>query len=394
MARKKQIIVPIVILAAGVLAFVGFSAMKKPPEEKAEVDNTPIVAVEQITVESMQLTVKSHGIVMPKYETRLVSQISGEIVELSEAFVRGGFVKKGQLLARIDPSDYEAALLDAQANHASSLASLETERAKSKVAETEWKRITHSAPTELSLRKPQLAQELAHVKSAKATILRAQRNLERTEIRAPYDAMIESRHVGLGSFVTVGSDIGKVLGTAIAEVRLPVADNQLKFLIDQGQQAQVQLSGTFSGTQRFWSAHVARNEGVVDNKSRMGYLVAEIKDPYGLNESKTELRFGSYVNAAIFGIEVAQASVIPNYLISDGRIALLNDESKLHFAEVEIIRQDGANSIISNGLSTGDRMITSALDYPINGMALALPKDEEQTPEQSVVDTQIASIQE
>ena len=365
--------------------------MKKPPEEKPEIDNTPIVAIAPVTVESMQLTVDSYGVVMPKYETRLVSQVGGQIVELSDTFLRGGFVKKGQLLARIDPNDYEAALIDAQATLASALASLETERAKSKVAETEWKRITDTSPTELSLRKPQLAQEMANVKSAEASILRAKRNLERTEIRAPYDAMIESRNIGLGSFVNVGSEVGKVLGTAIAEVRLPVADNQLKFLIDQGSNARVELKGTFSGVEHSWSAHIARNEGVVDSKSRMSYLVAEVADPYALNQQKTPLRFGSYVNADILGVQIEQASVVPNYLINNGRIPLLDSESKLKFAAIEIIRQDGANAIISNGLNDGDRIITSALDYPIDGMVLSLPK--EGTPsEDSNVDTQVASI--
>ena len=283
MTRKKQIIVPIAILAAGILLFVGLSAMKKPPEEKAEVDNTPIVAVELVTVAPMTLTVDSYGVVKPKYETELVAQVSGQIVDLSPIFVRGGFINKGQLLARIDPNDYKAALIEAQANMASARAALEKERAQGQVAEREWKRITDTSPTELSLRKPQLAQELARVKSAQAAVLRAKRNLERTEIRAPYDAMIESRNIGLGSYVGTGSMVGKLLGTDVAEVRLPVADNQLQFLLGNGVNSQVQLKGTFAGIDTQWHAQIARSEGVIDNKSRMSYLVAEINDPYRLN---------------------------------------------------------------------------------------------------------------
>ena len=246
MTRKKQIFIPFVILIAGILTFVLFSSMKKPPEEKEEVDNTPIVAVEPISLAPLTLQVDSYGVVEPKYETELVAQVSGQIVELSDTFVRGGFIKKGQLLARIDPNDYEAALIDAEATMASARASLETERAQGQVAEREWKRITDTSPTELSLRKPQLAQEIARVKAAQASILRAKRNLERTEIRAPYDAMIDSRNVGLGSFVSTGSMVGKLLGTAVAEVRLPVADNQLEFLVEQGKNAKVNLMGTFA----------------------------------------------------------------------------------------------------------------------------------------------------
>ncbi|WP_448213625.1 efflux RND transporter periplasmic adaptor subunit [Colwellia sp. MEBiC06753] len=397
MSRKKQIIVPIGILLTGVLTFAALSSMKKPPEEKPEVDNTPIVAVEPVTVGDMQLTVASHGVVKPKYETELVAQVSGQVVELSDTFVRGGFVSKGQLLARIDPNDYEAALIDAQASLASAKAALEMERAQGKVAEREWKRITDTSPTELSLRKPQLAQELAQVKAAQAAVLRAQRNLERTEIRAPYDAMIESRGIGLGSFVVTGSNIGKLLGTAIAEVRLPVADNQLQFLKQQGVDAKVSLRGVFAGQEMLWQANIARGEGVVDNKSRMTYLVAQIDDPYALTSGNTNtpIRFGTYVNADIHGISIANATSIPRYLVDHDRVAILDDESKLLFVDVNIIRQEGANVIISGGLHQGDRMIVSALDYPINGMKLALEgskKLDSENVEQADTDTQVASV--
>mgnify|MGYP003384105042 CR=1 FL=1 len=401
MARKKQIIIPIAILAAGIIALIGFSSMKKPPEEKAEIDNTPIVAVENIVVAPLTLEVSSYGVVKPKYETTIVAQVNGEIVELSDTFVRGGLVKKGQLLARIDPNDYDAALIDAQANMASARAALEKEVAQGKVAEREWKQITDTSPTELSLRKPQLAQELARVKSAQAAILRAKRNLQRTEIRAPYDAMINSRTIGLGSFVGVGSEIGKLLGTAIAEVRLPVADNQLQFLIAQGQDAQVNLTGTFAGKEIQWQAAIARSEGVVDDKSRMSYLVAEIQDPYHLQNNTVEnampLRFGSYVQAKILGVEINNASIVPRYLVVDEQVAILDNESKLHYAEIDIVRHQGGNVIVANGLSDGDQLIVSALDYPVEGMKLALTSgedDKQNAPDETSdksVETQVAN---
>ncbi|WP_189379176.1 efflux RND transporter periplasmic adaptor subunit [Thalassotalea profundi] len=394
MTRKKQIIVPIAILLVGVLLFMLFSGMKKPPEEKEKIDKTPIVAVEPITLAPMTLEVDSYGIVSPKYETELVAQVSGQIVELSPTFERGGFVSKGQLLARIDPSDYEAALIDAQANLASAKASLETERAQGKVAEQEWKEITDTSPTELSLRKPQLAQEIARVKAAQASVLRAQRNMERTEIRAPYDAMIESRNIGLGSFVGTGSNIGKLLGTAIAEVRLPVADGELEFLENQGKDASVVLIGDFAGKEKQWQAKVIRSEGVVDAKSRMSYFVAQVKDPYGLldkSNQETPLRFGAYVNAKIKGLQLASATTVPRYLVVKDKIAILDSDSKLHFSAIDIVRQIGRNVIVSSGLNNGDQIIVSALDYPVDGMQLALPSDKADSEKDSEA-TQIASI--
>ena len=377
MIHKKQIIMPLVILAAGIGAYLVFSSMKKPPEEKAKVDNTPIVSVQAISVATMTMHVDSYGIVEPKYETELVAQVAGQIVELSDMFVRGGFVKTGQLLARIDPSDYQAALIEAQSNMASAQAALEIEVAQGQVAGQEWEKITHTSPTELSLRKPQLAQELARVKSAQASILRAERNLERTKIVAPYDAMIDSRNIGLGSFVGVGSNIGKLLSTALAVIRLPIADNELQFLIDEGDNAQVKLQGMYAGKKTQWLAHIARSEGVIDNKSRMSYLVAEINDPYNLNveNERTPLRFGSYITANIVGIELAKASMVKRYLVENGRVAILDKKSKLHYADVDIVRQDGKNVIVGNGLLDGDQLITSALDYPIDGMKLSVNGD-------------------
>ncbi len=400
MATKKQIIIPIVILAAGIAAMAVFSSMKKPPEEKAEVDNTPIVAVSDISVTPMTLEVNSYGMVTPKYETELIAQVNGEIVELSDTFLRGGFVKKNQLLARIDPNDYQAALIDAQASMATARAALEKEVAQGKVAEREWKQITDTSPTELSLRKPQLAQELARVKAAQASVLRAERNLERTEIRAPYDAMINSRNIGLGSFVGVGTKIGHVLATATAEIRLPVADNQLEFLANQGVNAKVNLFGKYAGKDTQWSATIKRNEGVIDNKSRMGYLVAELNDPYQLNNNTekeiTPLRFGSYVNAKIVGNNIAQATSVPRHLVVNGKVAILDSDSRLHYVVIDIVRQQGSNVIVANGLLEGDRLIVSALDYPVNGMKLALVGDETQLEEKEVEedDTQMASNKE
>ena len=398
MARKKQFIIPIVILAAGIGAFVGFSSMKKPPEEKPPVDNTPIVAVETISVAPMTMEVDSYGVVKPKYETTLVAQISGEIVELNDVFVRGGLVKKGQLLARIDPNDYHAALIDAQANMASAKAALEQEVAHGKVAEREWKQITDTSPTELSLRKPQLAQEIARVKAAQAAVLRAERNLQRTEITAPYDAMIESRMIGLGSFVGTGTQLGKLLGTDVAEVRLPVADNQLQFLVDQGKEAKVNLNGTFAGQAVQWHADIARSEGVVDEKSRMSYLVAQIHDPYHITSQKDEapLRFGTYVKAKIIGQNIANASIVPRYLVVNDTVAILDSDSKLHYAPIDIVRQQGGDVIVSNGLLDGDRLIVSALDYPIDGMKLALVTDveeaeQEDSDEEQTQETQVAN---
>lgn len=390
MATKKQIIIPAIILVGGVLGMMTFSAMKKPPEEKAEVDLTPIVAVEKITLQPLNLDVYSHGVVQPKFATDLVAQVSGQIVELSEHFVRGGFIKKGQVLAVIDPNDYEAALIEADASLATAKAALELEKAQGKVAEKEWQRIKDTSPTELSLRKPQLAQEMAKVKAAEASVKRAKRNLERTKIISPYDAMIANREIGLGSYVGVGSNLGKILNVAVAKVRLPVADNQLQFLTASGEQAKVTLTSDYAGVKQQWHAEIARSEGVIDDSSRMNYLVAEIVDPYGLASGELPLRYGSYVNATITGMKVTKVALVPRYLVADSKVAVYSTDSKLVYKEVTILRQQGAQVIVSEGLVDGDMIIKSALDFPVAGMKLALAPKEVPISPKDEGDTQLA----
>lgn len=393
MASKKQIIIPIVVLLAGVGGMTAFSAMKKPPEEKKQVDLTPIVTVKDVELTALNLNVSSYGIVQPKYETEIVAQVSGAIVSLSDDFVRGGFIKKGQLLATIDPSDYEAALIDAQANHASAVAALEIEKAQGQVAEREWQRIKDISPTELSLRRPQLAQEMAKVKASEAAVKRATRNLERTKITSPYDAMIADRQIGLGSYMSVGKKLGKLLNIAVAKVRLPVADNQLQYLIASGVQADVVLSSDYSGVKQQWQAKIVRSEGVIDDSSRMNYLVAEINDPYGLQSGKRPIRYGTYVNADIHGIELNNVTLVARHLVNDAQVAVLDNENKLRYKSVDILRQQGSQVVISAGLVKGDKIITSALDFPVAGMSLSLNIDmPDDSNEQSKVEgeTQIA----
>ena len=149
--------------------------------------------------------------------------------------------------------------------------------------------------------------------------------------------------------------------------------------------------GTFAGRDIIWPANIARSEGVIDNKSRMSYLVAEIHDPYALaNSNETPIRFGSYVKAKILGLEIAQATRVPRYLVDNNRVAILDAESKLHYSEIDIVRQDGQNVIVSNGLSHGDQLIVSALDYPIDGMKLALITD---VPEEDAEEQQDESME-
>ena len=374
MATKKQIILPIAVLVGGIGLAAGFSAMKKPPEEKPPQDMRPLVAAQPIHLDAITLDVKSYGIVQPKDRTELIAQVSGQVISVAGQFVEGAFVKQGDILARIDPNDYEADLIEAQAGLAQANSALEIERAQAHVAKAEWERIKADSSditaSALYLRKPQLAEKMARYRSAQASVKRAKRNLERTYIKAPYDAIINARSISLGSVVNPGNSFGSLSATSVAEVRLPVADKELQYLNNGGIGATVLFSAQFAGKETTWQAKVVRSEGVIDQKSRMSYLVAQLPTPYA---NKTQpLRFGSYVNASIEGRAVNNAIVVPHHLVKENKIAILNDDLTLSFKTLNIIREQNGMVIADQGLNEGEQLITSALEYPTEGMAVKI----------------------
>jgi len=369
MATRKQILIPFLLLiGAGAITAI-LIALESPPEEKQVEEFIPIVKVKLLKTSDLPMVVESQGMVMPKENTVLVAQVGGKITKLSDAFIRGGFVKSGEVLAWIDASDYQTQLIEAQASLASARASLQEEKAKGHVAEREWQQITNASPSELGLRKPQLAQEVAKVRAATAGVSRAQRNLERTQILAPYDAIVEDKKVGLGSFVSGGSIIGDVARVDVGEVRLPIADKDLQFLDNQGLNAKVMFSAIYNGKPTQWEGLIVRDEGIIDSKSRMNYLVAQVNRPY---ELENPLKFGSYVSAKIIGTTIENATVIPRYVIEERGIAFMTNENTLHFEPINIIRKQGDNVVISGQLHGHDKLITSALDVTIEGMKVTL----------------------
>nr|WP_231617983.1 efflux RND transporter periplasmic adaptor subunit [Pseudoalteromonas sp. NZS127] len=386
-ASKKQIILPFAVLIGGIALAFAFSTMKTPPEEKPEQDTRPLIATQHVHLDAITLDVKSYGIVKPKDKTELIAQVGGQVISVAGQFVEGAFVKQGDILARIDPNDYEADLIEAQAGLAQASSALEIERAQAHVAKAEWERIKADASdaiaSQLYLRKPQLAEKMARYRSAQASVKRANRNLERTYIKAPYNAIINERSISLGSVVNQGSRLGALSAIAVAEVRLPVADNELQFLSNGGINANVTFSTQYAGKQTTWQAKIIRSEGVVDQKSRMSYLVAQLATPYANNSQP--LRFGSYINATIEGRALDNAIIVPHHLVKNNKIAILNNNLTLSFKTLNIIREQNGMIIANQGLNEGDQLITSALEYPTEGMAV---KIEETTPNSDV--TQLA----
>jgi RND family efflux transporter MFP subunit len=350
----------------------------KAPQPEAAIAVKTIIANQA----QLEMRVESQGVVVPRTRTSLISEVSGAVLELSDAFVVGGTFETGDMLLKVDPTDYEVALQRAQARLISARAQMELEKARSSQAEKEWEitgRPKSEAPP-LLLRQPYLLEAEANLLQAKAELRQAKIKLQKTVIRAPYAGMVSKKLADVGQFIGTGTAIGETFAIDFVEVRLPLTERDLTMmdgLSAAGKLAEktVVLSGTVDGQAATWTAEVARSEGVVDELNRSQYIVARVADPYGLAattaSARVPLRVGTFVKASIEGKVLNNVFKIPRGSLLEGaRVGLVDSNSLLRIILVEVASADDNSYYISAGLKNGDQVVASALGTPIEGLKL------------------------
>jgi len=385
MRKFFRIILPVGLIALSIIIVISlvFMAKSKRPERKEAKEQVIMVDAIQAEAVSLKLPVFSQGSVKPRTETTVVAEVSGKIVAVSPNFISGGFFRKGEVLLQIDPSDYQTALKRAQANLASRKAQHADQKARSEQALKDWSNLGRTGePSDLTLRKPQLAEALANVQAAEADLQKAQRDLQRTQINVPYDGLVRIKKADIGQYVTPGTPLGVTFAIDSAEIRLPLSATDVSFLdlpsaTDPGDKPfpRVRLRSDSAGLSAEWQAEIIRTEGVIDEKSRVTYAVARVIDPYGVLglSTQSELRVGTFVRAEIEGVQVDNAIVLPRAVLgTDNTVLIANKNNKLEIRPVSVIRAEPKHVYISDGIESGEFVITTLLDAPIAGMSIVV----------------------
>ncbi|MFQ6003925.1 MAG: efflux RND transporter periplasmic adaptor subunit [Woeseia sp.] len=363
--KRITLIVSIFVVAIG--GAFGLSQMKPPPETKDAADIDILVDVLSLDRTVATFTVRSQGTVRPRTETILSAEVSGAIVSISPKFIAGGVFSSGEELMRIDPTDYAVAVDQAEAllkQRQIEFDGAEKLKTQGYRAESEW------------------ASAAAALASARADLVKAGRNLERTHIRLPYDGMVRSKEADLGQYVNPGTRLGVTFATDYAEVRLPLTDQDLAF-IELPDPADIAASGTAEGPPvslsavqqgrtAHWEARIVRTEGVVDERNRVTYAVAQIADPYQLqaeDDFHSPLPIGSFVAASIEGLTVEDVIRVPrSALRGNDQLMFVDDEDRLHIRSVDVLRADADYAYLRGGAMAGERISLTAIESPINGM--------------------------
>ena len=357
--KLVTIAVPVGILALGAGGIAAMNSLKPKIESTTPEKTTPSVFFTVAESGPKTLDVFAQGEVHPRTDINLTAQVSGQIVSMSSAFVNGGAFERGDVLIRIEDAPYRATAAAARSR-------LTQEEAEAALARRDYEDLARAeGPTELALRKPQLEQ-------ARAEYRAAQLDLERTTIRARFKGRVRERIVGLGQFVTPGAQLGRIFSTDVAEIRLPLTDNDLAKLglpvafieTRSNPGPSVTLSALIAGQRHEWSARMVRTNGAIDPTTRQISAIAVVDDPYGAGASTegAALAMGLFVDAKIEGSRLNNAIVLPRTALH-GRdvVYVIGEGDVIERRQVQIVSSELDNFTVMSGVEAGDRIVTSAL---------------------------------
>ena len=371
------------ILAFGVSLSVALWALREPPPPALEVAER-VLPVDVVVAELQAVTVDipASGEVSAVHETQLSSSVGGQVVGMSPRFVVGELFSKGEVLVQLDRRDYRHAVSRASAELATARRALAQEEGRADVALREWRR---AGPTRrgrqakgLALRRPQLAEARAMLHAKVDQLGHAKDNLRRTTVRAPYAGIVRSRAVDIGSYVGVGTTIGRVFAVSRAQVRLPLPEAAVPLVAVRPPGAgpdfpePVVILTTSDAAGGHWQGRLVRLEGVLDPVSRVLYAVAHVDDPYGLEREDPDylpLRMGSFVSARIAGRLVEDIVVLPRELLRAGNTVWAVDaEDRLRLRRISFLSVGGKERLyVSSGLDDGDRVCMNPLGTVLPG---------------------------
>ena len=373
MIKQYLLSLAVVIVGVGIAGLIIATGPKLDPQPPTP--NAPMVRAATAVQETVQLSAITHGTVLPRTESELVPEVSGRVIAISPNMVSGGFFRKGDLLLEIDPLDYEVSLEQAKAALASTRSELtNAKKAHERQLDLAKRQSTSQSQKDDALNRLRLAH--ASLREARARLMRAERDLQRTRVIAPYDGRVRNEKVDIGQFVNRGAPIANLYATDLAEVRLPLHDEELAYLDlplagtpFNNREPTVVLRAQFAGQQHTWEGRVVRTEGELDPRTRMINVIAQVEAPYEQTDNRPPLAVGLFVEAEIIGHLVNNIFVLPRSALQPNeQIYVVGNDNRLQFRDVTILRSVDENVYITDGIRPGELLCLSPVNNAVPGM--------------------------
>ena len=373
------------ILVVTVLGIIFLVINKRVAKEEVKQRVVPAVEVVEVTAADHAVKISTQGVVESARETRLAAEVGGRVMEISPSFKRGGVVKKGERLVQIDPADYRSALAAAEVRRAEAELALELEKARVEQAQLDWAKLgSGSDPLNaLVLREPYLAAAEASAASAVEAAAKARRDVERTEILAPFDAGLRSANAEVGAVVAPGTMVAELYASGDLEVRLPLSLEDFGFLAraaDGKVTGEIVLKGKIGADEYTWKAEMARVDPEISRETLSAHVAVKVLPTEGSTFPLPPV--GLFVNAEIAGKTLDDIKEIPRRALIEGnRAIVVMAGNKIAFRDLTIPRLTRATALVSGGLEAGDRVVLTRLSAPVVGMEVEIEKDPEKEDE-------------
>ena len=365
---------PFAILLAGWIGYLKLSEQVGEEPAPAAEERTLRTKVEELEVIDYPVVIKTHGVVQAHNRVTLAAEIAGVVTKVSPSFEAGAYFSQGEVLLEIDDRNYANALAIAEsrllaAKSALKLASLNEER--------KLRLIKSNAVSQAEVEAASATREQAEADAdlAATELKRAKLDLKRTKVLAPFDGRVLTKLIGLGQMTSPNSPLGEIFAVDFAEVRLPIAGRQRKYLelpefADDPAVEVVLKDALNEGSDTSWPAKIVRTEGVLDENSRELFAIARIDDPFGRKSDAPPLRIGQPVVAEIEGVILRDVIALPRAAVRqlDKIVLVDSNEKTLLPLSVESIWSDAEHVIVpSSAIPTGKWLATTAMVFTPEG---------------------------
>ena len=380
-----KILLPLIIIALGLAVGTYLKRTAPKASRRPPVAMVPLVQVETLSAKPQKVVVEAMGTVVAARQIQLKSRVAGEIIFVHEDFIEGGLLKAGTEILRIDPKDYQLALAQKKRALADAQFEFEVEQGYQAVAKREWELLAGGEQqgdlnADLALRKPHLERARARIEAARAELAQAQLDLERTVVRAPFNAIVLTKQVDIGTRTTANEALALLVDTEQFWVRVAVPLEQLKWIElpsqtdGAGAKARILYRDQYQRP-----ARVTKLLNDLGEAGQMARLIATVEDPLGITAdqpSAPALLLGEVVQVEIEGGRVENAIAIPRRALRDqDRVWVMSADGHLEIRPVTIAWRGQQSVLASAGVSGGERLVVSDLATPVAGMQLKLDQD-------------------
>ena len=216
-------------------------------------------------------------------------------------------------------------------------------------------------------------------KRARASLEQAKLDFDRTTIEVPFNAVVQSEQVGVGSYVSPGNPLASLVNTDRYRVEVSVPLDQLRWIrspsrgAERGSKVRIYHPPAW-GEDRYRLGRVRRLKAGIEEQGRMARVVIDVEDPRALKEpngDKPMLLLDSFVEVEIMGKEIRDAVMLPREALRSGnKVWLVSSDNTLEIRDVTIEARASEHVYVTEGLEAGDMLITSDVPTPVEGMKL------------------------